>query len=227
MFLAGCGDDGGDKADATGGASGTTATGGTTSTGGTSGASGAGGTMVPTPPGTLFTDDFEAGANKWDVTQGTCSIMADAETGSNVFNCINGGNEARAVAGESWGEYTLTARIRVNSMDPVGGRRIHLAARFADSNNWYGAAIYDGSPFEVQIRKKVMGTSSEIARTTYDVVLGTWNTLKLEVKGSTLTLTVNDSIQLTATDTQFSAGKIALLVDRSDVSWDDVTVTNP
>jgi hypothetical protein len=28
-------------------------------------------------------------------------------------------------------------------------------------------------------------------------------------------------------DTQFNSGRIALLVDRSDVSWDDVLVTNP
>jgi pectate lyase len=42
-----------------------------------------------------------------------------------------------------------------------------------------------------------------------------------------LTVYVNDVLQLTAMDTQFNSGRIALLVDRSDVSWDDVLVTNP
>jgi hypothetical protein len=175
--------------------------------------------------GTLFMDDFESGVAKWDVTQGTCSAMADDTT---VYNCINGGNEARAVAGDaSWGEYTLQARVKLNAMD--AGRRIYLAGRFTDSNNCYGATIYNGTPIEVQIRKKVAGTSSDVARTPFPFTIGsgTWYTLKLEMKGSTIRLSVDGVIQLEATDTQFAAGKIALLVDRSDISWDDVTVTNP
>jgi hypothetical protein len=212
------------------GTAGTTGGGGSTGSAGTTGVGG--GTIVDTPLGTLLMDDFESGAAKWMVTQGTCSITADTDAdggmsdGTNVMNCINGGNEARAIAGQvGWGEYTVKAKIKVNEMD--AGRRIYLAARFTDSSNWYGAAIYNGSPYEVQIRKKVAGTSTDIARVSYPIVLGTWYTLKLEVKGATLRLSVNDVVQLEATDTSFSAGEIALLVDRSDISWDDVTVTNP
>jgi hypothetical protein len=188
-----------------------------------SGSGGSSGTVVPTPMGMLFTDDFESGVGKWDLTQGTCSIQAD---GTNVFNCINGGNEARALAGEmGWGEYSVQARVKVNAMD--AGRRVYLAGRFTDSNNWYGAAIYNDVPTQVQIRKKVAGTSSDIAEGTYAITPGTWYTLKLELKGSTLRLFVNDVLQIETTDTSFSSGRIALLVDRSDVSWDDVLVTNP
>jgi pectate lyase len=230
LFALGCSDDGAATDEGGGGTAGTTATGGSAGTagsgptGGTAGSAGTG-MVVPTPEGTLFMDDFEAGATNWDVTQGTCSIAADE--GTNVYTCLQGMEEARAVAGEIWGEYTVSARVRVNAMDAAGGRRIYLAARFTDSNNWYGAAIYDGSPFEVQIRKKVMGTSSDIVRTPYPIELGTWYTMKLEVKGPSLRLSVNDVIQLEAMDTTFSSGRIALLVDRSDVSWDDVLVTNP
>jgi hypothetical protein len=199
-------------------------------TGGSGG--GGGGTVVATPEGTLFMDDFESGAAKWSVKQGTCSIQADSaadggtSNGTNVFECINGGNEARALAGDvGWGEYSLQASVKVNEMDP--GRRIHLAARFMDSNNWYGAAIYNGSPYEVQIRKKAAGTSTEVARVPYPITLGAWYTLKLEVKGSTLRLFVNDTLQIETTDTSFASGQVALLVDRSDVSWDNVQVTNP
>ena len=119
----------------------------------------------------------------------------------------------------------VQAKVKVNAMD--AGRRIYLAARFTDSNNWYGAAIYNGTPIEVQVRKKVAGTSGEIARVPYPIAFGTWYTLKLEVKGSTLRLYVNDVLQIETTDPQFASGQVALLVDRSDVSWDDVSVTNP
>jgi hypothetical protein len=225
LSLIACGSGGGSSS--TPGTAGTSGTAGadgvgTAGTGGGAG-TGTGGSGVPTPQGTLFMDDFESGVAKWDITQGTCSAMADDTT---VFNCINGGNEARAVAGDAaWGEYSVQARVKVNAMD--AGRRIYLAGRFTDSSNWYGAAIYNGSPFEVQIRKKVGGTSSDVARTPYPFEMGTWYTLKLEMKGSTIRLSVNDVIQLEMTDTSFAAGKIALLVDRSDISWDDVLVTNP
>jgi hypothetical protein len=228
VFMVACSSGGGGGA--TPGTAGTTGTAGSGS--GTGGAAGDVGTgtagtggnpVVVTPEGMLFMDDFESGAAKWNVTQGTCSIMAD---GTNVMNCINGGNEARALAGQiGWGEYSVQAKVKVNAMDL--GRRIYLAARFTDSSNWYGAAIYNGTPLEVQIRKKVAGTSSDIARVPFAVTFGTWYTLKFEVKGSTLRLFVDGVLQIEASDTQFASGQVALLVDRSDVSWDDVVVTNP
>jgi hypothetical protein len=224
----------GGSSNPTPGSAGTTGAAGSSAGGatGSAGTIGSGGSGVPTPMGTLLMDDFEGGAGKWMVTQGTCMIQADnmadggMSNGTNVFNCINGGNEARAVGGEiGWGEYSVSAKVKINQMD--AGRRIYLAARYTDSSNWYGAAIYDGTPFEVQIRKKVAGTSSDVVRTPYNIVFGTWYTLKLEVKGSTLKLYVNDTLQLEGTDPQFASGQVALLVDRSDVSWDDVVVTNP
>jgi hypothetical protein len=216
------------------GSAGTTGggTAGTTGTGGSATGTGGANPIVVTPEGTLFMDDFESGAAKWTFTQGTCSVIVDGADGgtdvtnSNVLNCINGGNEARALAGQvGWGEYSVQAKVKVNAMD--AGRRIYLAGRFTDSSNWYGAAIYNGTPYEVEVRKKVAGTSTTIAHVPYAIELGKWYTLKLEVKGSTLRLFVNGVIQIEITDPQFASGQIALLVDRSDVSWDEVTVTNP
>ena len=157
-------------------------------------------------------DDFESGAAKWNVTQGTCSVMVDngfdggTGTGSNVFNCINGGNEARALAGQiGWGEYSVQAKVRVNAMDL--GRRIYLAGRFTDSSNWYGAAIYNNTPYEVEIRKKVAGTSidhrpravSDRARQMVHAQAGG--------EGSTLRLFVDGVIQIETTDPQFAPAR--------------------
>ncbi len=239
LFTLGCGSNSGTNpnpgtAGASGAAGTSGGTAGTTGAGGTGGTAGTGGTnpIVVTPEGTLFMDDFESGAAKWNFTQGTCSVIVDGAdggtdvTGSNVLNCINGGNEARALAGQiGWGEYSVQAKVKVNAMDM--GRRIYLAGRFTDSSNWYGAAIYNGTPYEVEVRKKVAGTSTTIAHVPFAIELGKWYTLKLEVKGSTLRLSVNGVIQIEIADPQFSSGQIALLVDRSDVSWDEVIVTNP
>ena len=62
----------------------------------------------------LFRDDFESGSTKWMVTQGTCAIMADE---TSVYTCELGTNEARALAGSSWGEYSVQARVRINALD--------------------------------------------------------------------------------------------------------------
>ena len=179
----------------------------------------------PEPPdaaGAVLTDDFESGASGWDIIQGTCSVMADA---TSVLTCLNGGNEARAVAAETFTDMTVAANVKIHQMDD--GRRVYLAGRFVDSNNWYGAAFYNSGTRRVQIRKKVAGSSSDIAEATFPFELDQWYTLKLQISGSTLTLSVDGVVQCEGTDTDFTSGGVALLVDRSEVSWDNVVVTVP
>ena len=210
----------GGQASATGGGS-STQGGGENAAGGTSG--GAANPSGGTSSTTLFSDDFESGSAKWTITQGTCAVMADD---TNVFHCAQGTNEARALAGETtWGDYTVTARIKPTLLGT--GRRIYLAARCTDSNNWYGAAFYNDSPVAIQIRKKVGGSSSDLAESTYPWVAGTWYKVAFKVSGTTLSMSVDDVPQLTIEDTQFASGQIAFLADQSEASIDDVLVTNP
>ncbi len=227
-----------------GGAGGISATGGVPATGGgvaeggalsTGGVSPTGG-IPPTgglPPtggvtatggfGGVFEDDFENGATQWTVTQGTCTITTD---GSSVLTCTNGGNEARATAGAlGWTDLTITADVKINQMDT--SRRIYLAGRYADANNWYGAGFYNATTRQVQIRKKVDGSSEDIASANFPFELGTWYTLTFEISGSSLALSVDDVLLLEATDTEFASGAVALLADRSEVSWDNIVVTIP
>jgi hypothetical protein len=79
----------------------------------------------------------------------------------------------------------------------------------------------------VQIRKKVDGSSSDIAESPFAFELDTWYTLEFKISGTTLTLSVDGVILVEGTDTQFTAGGVAFLVDRSEVSWDNVVVTVP
>jgi hypothetical protein len=213
----------GGAANTTGGTSGGAAstTGGTSNTAGTAGtANGTGG--ISTPTGTLFTDDFESGSGKWQITQGICSVTADD---TNVEHCAAGTNEARAVAGDVWGDYTVTARIKPIALGT--SRRIYLAARFTDSSNWYGAAFYNDSPVAIEIRKKVSGASSTLATSPYPWVAGQWYTVAFKVSGTTLSMSVDGTPQLSVTDASFASGRIAFLADQSEASIDDVVVTNP
>jgi hypothetical protein len=210
----------GGQTSATGGTA--SGSGGDSNTAGTAGtANGTGGSS--TPAGTLFSDDFESGSGKWQITQGICSVTPDD---TNVEHCAAGANEARAVAGDTtWGDYTVTARIKPILLGT--GRRIYLAARFTGSNNWYGAAFYNDAPVAIEIRKKVAGASSTLATSTFPWVAGQWYKVAFKVSGTTLSMSVDDVPQLTIDDTSFASGQIAFLADQSEASIDDVVVTNP
>jgi hypothetical protein len=219
-----------------GGAGATTATGGsagtteTTGTGGTTETTGTGGTTESTPPPDItppadaaFFDDFENGAGNWTVTQSFWTPTADFTT---VFTSSNEGNEARALAGDmTWTDMTVSGSVKIRQMDD--GRRIYLAARYIDSNNWYGAALYNSGDRKVQIRKKSDGSSSDISSVPFQFEFNTWYRIELSISGSELSLRVDDVPMTSGTDTEFAAGGIAVLADRSEVSWDDIVVTIP
>jgi len=199
----------------TGGAS---ATGGTPPTGGAPATGGA----LNCAAGSVFCDNFESGTAQWTPLQGTWATATD---GSSVYTCALGTNEARSQAGSlSWTDYTVSARIKLIQL--TTGRRIYLAARFTDADNWYGAGFYAGTP-GVQVRKKLTGTSTTLNSATFTWIANQWYLVAFKVSGSTLTMFIDGAQVVTATDTSFATGSIALLADQSQISVDNVVVTVP
>jgi hypothetical protein len=173
--------------------------------------------------GAVFCEDFETGTAQWTVLQGAWVTAID---GTSVYSCPLGTNEARSIAGNAtWSDYTVSARIKLIQLGV--GKRIYLAARATDASNWYGASFYNDSTLAIQIRKKVAGTSSTLASADFAWVTGRWYRVTLKLNGSTLTMSIDGTLLLTATDTSFTAGRIALLADQSQISVDDVIVTVP
>jgi hypothetical protein len=58
-------------------------------------------------------------------------------------------------------------------------------------------------------------------------VSGAWHTLKLEVKGSSLSAYLDGTPQATFTDTTIAAGGIAVITANATAEFDDVRVTLP
>ena len=173
----------------------------------------------------MFNDDFESGAGNWNITQSIWTLTADDTT---VFTSANQGNEARAVAGDpTWTDLTVSARLKITSMGD--SRRIHLAARYIDADNWYGAAFRNTGTRVVAIRKKVGGDSENIGTTEvpFAFVEGTWYHVRFQIAGNELTMWVDDVRIASGTDDTFAQGSITLLADRCVVSWDDIVVTVP
>lgn len=211
----------------------------TAGTGGTS-SSGTGGAPPP-PPGTvLYSDDFSADtvgamANGWiadtidsDPTKGTFSVVSDngnlalqgAATGSDFIMDIGGD--------QSWTDYTFQVDIKMMS---GASFEFGVFGRFAlgtDKGNYYEAYMDDSGA--VQLRVKLNGSTTTLGTksksTTGDAQLNTVYTFKLDLRGSTITVSVNGVARVSmVTDTTLSAGGIGLIVNNGTAEFDNVSVT--
>jgi len=78
----------------------------------------------------------------------------------------------------------------------------------------------------LELKKLVNGSSTTFASKSFTVSPNTWYTVRLEVIGSALSLYVNGTLQLTANDSQFAAGRAGLATFFASAVFDDVVV-NP
>ena len=178
-------------------------------------------TPTPTPPaGTLFSDDFEDGDyNGWTVAQSTFSIVTD---GTKALYHNNTSTEGRISAGnQSWANYSVKASIKV---DNYNSSRVLLCGRYKDANNYYAASLYNGTTLE--LRKKVGGSSTNLATKALSLPTGTYHAVELEMIGTTIKVYVNGTLQLTATDRSLASGAIGLVPMKTVNKYDNIVVTS-
>ncbi len=167
---------------------------------------------------TLFSDNFDDGnATGWTATQGTWSVVSDS--GSYVYY-KSGTDEGRTSAGStSWTNFSVEARVKVDNFN--GSNRVYVCGRYRDGNNFYAASMQDDT---LEIRKKVSGSSTTLASKSYTASTGTWYTIRLVMSGSSLSLYVNGTLQLTATDSSLSSGAVGLLPYKVTAKYDNIIV---
>ncbi|TBL68354.1 family 16 glycoside hydrolase [Paenibacillus thalictri] len=178
----------------------------------------------PQPTGnTLFSDDFESGSySNWTSGAGTWSVGTD---GTKVLSQTDSGTSGRAFAGNAaWTDYTVEARVKANEL-PVNSASGILARATADYNNYYWLRLHQSG--KVQLYKKVSGgTPVLLQETAQSVGAGTWNTLKLVVKGSAITGYVNGVQKIAATDSGLTSGLAGVSSYQQSFSVDDVRVAS-
>ncbi|WP_249714313.1 pectate lyase family protein [Rhizomonospora bruguierae] len=171
---------------------------------------------------TAFTDDFNDGnANGWSKSGGTWTVVTD---GTPVYQQSNNGSElARAFAGDTgWTDYQLQARVKPLSFNG-SGRLVAIAARSSSDTKMYRLALLNSGRAELQA---VNGSSiTVIGGAALSVNTGTWYTLRIEMSGSTIRGLVNGAQVAAGTNTQQTAGRIALVTSYASASFDDVAVT--
>ncbi|HXU05624.1 MAG TPA: hypothetical protein VN903_31915, partial [Polyangia bacterium] len=195
-----------------------------------SGAGGAGGGA-----GTLLmSDDFEAGnANGWMTDSATTNgVWAVVSDGANHVYQQSADINTRvwSVAGVvGWTDQRVEARVKFATLPATTLGAGMVAARFQDLSNYYFVRLVPDGRVTINIRNA--GSASELAvngvagRT--PLTAGTWYTLALAARGTTLTAYLDGAAVVTTTDTSFASGGIGVGTDHCTASFDDVKVTLP
>jgi Domain of Unknown Function (DUF1080) len=217
-------------------------------TAGVAGAGGAGGTLAPTgvagttgtggspppPMGTVYADNFESdtvgamatgwiqgdtdtGLGTWTVVSDGSHVLQGAATGSD-FTVDIGGNGA-------WTDYTFQVDAKM-----VSGSNWELGVygRFAvgtDKANFYEAYMDDSG--SVQLRVKKDGSTTNLgtkSKATTAPTLNTTYTFKLDMRGSTITISVNGVVRVMVTDASLTVGGIGVIVSGGTAEFDNVIV---
>src|SRR6185503_14459507 len=171
---------------------------------------------------TLLSDNFEDGDQVgWSKSGGTWTVVTD---GSRVLRQSGTSADSRARAGDiTWTDYSVQARVKPIAFGGAG-RYVALLARAENVNHFYYLALQNGN--QLVLAKRDGDSSTTLASRTFTVTTGTFFTLRLDVRGSSLSGSVNGGTPLTATDSQFTAGNIGGATFFASGSFDDFAVTS-
>ncbi|MHB1020784.1 MAG: BACON domain-containing protein [Acidobacteriaceae bacterium] len=175
----------------------------------------------------LFSDNFSNGtASNW-----TASPMG-LSSGWSVVNGAyqyNGGGATQQYAGSgTWTDYTLQADMTLTSASnyPGGIRaRVNLS-----TGSGYAVWLYPGSSTLKLFRVKQWnidgsGTVTLATKTGIPIAVGTHH-LRVDVKGSTITVFLDNVQMMAATDSTYTTGAIALDVSNKVVSYTNISVVS-
>src|SRR5215475_8909763 len=170
----------------------------------------------------LFSDDFEDGNdNGWTKSSGTWSVVTD---GSLAYRQAGTSADSNARAGSpSWTNISIQARVKPIAFNGAD-RYVGVTTRVVNSNHYYFFALQNGN--RLLLGKRAGSSPITLATRSFTFSPGTFFTLRLDANGSTLTGFVNGTQQLTASDSEFTAGIIGGATFFASASFDDFLVTS-
>src|SRR6266508_3002075 len=170
----------------------------------------------------LFSDDFQDGNdNGWTRSSGTWSIVTD---GSLAYRQSGTSADSNARAGSpSWTNISIQARVKPIAFNGAD-RYVGVMARVVNSNHYYFLALQNGN--RLLLGKRAGSSPITLATKSFTFSTGTFYTLRIDVNGSSLTGFVNGTQQLTASDSEFTAGIIGGATFFASATFDDFLVTS-
>ena len=169
-----------------------------------------------------FVDDFEAGLSNWSFSKGDWSIE---NIDTNVLKQSSKSEEARAFRGEEeWTDYSVESKIKV--LDFNGSNRALLCARYKDNNNYYAVALNGKNGGFIELRKKVDGKSTVIAKVNTEILVNKVYNVKLVVDGTNIKVYINNELLIDEEDSSLKNGAVGLISSKVIATYDDVVVSS-
>jgi pectate disaccharide-lyase len=178
-------------------------------------------TVTDAEAATVLSADFENGSTSgWSKSGGTWSIVSD---GSRVLQQSDASAErARDFAGQTgWTDYTVQARVKATSFATSAGV-VALTARAAGATKMYRLSLTAANRVQLEVMNGSAVTV--LAGLGQTISTSAFYTLKLSVKGTTISGSVNGTSVGSATDGTIGAGRIGLLTEHAAGRFDDVLV---
>ena len=121
--------------------------------------------------------------------------------------------------GGSYGPMDLRLQVRSTDIGVVG-----VLFGYQNNNNYYRLALSKRAGYR-RLEKKVNGVFTPLAESTQSFTVGQWISLRVVMGNGVIVIFMDGKQVLAATDTSFSAGKIALWDSRNGpCQFDDITV---
>src|SRR5262249_31419420 len=175
----------------------------------------------------LFADGFDVGTSRWTVVSGTWATSAQSVRDT-VYATTGASLEELSLAGSAlWTNYSVAARVNLSSL----GGGVSILGRVVDPTHFYQLEIKrdaSGNAGWFLIRRD--GTVwTRLASGSLQYTPGDWIRLRLTLDGSNLRAesSIDGSTYSTlgsATDTQYTAGRVGLRAWWSAAYFDDVLV---
>lgn len=168
----------------------------------------------------LLDDDFDNGdVSNWTVASGS---WRTANSPSSFGPTLTSGYSI-AVAGTSdWTDYSVSSRVAIENANGNGG----LLVRYSDDSN-YDMLRINANTNSVDLYQMANGTLTLLRSSAFTPIIGTYYTLRVDVRGTELTTYLNGVLLGAPYSTslgQVSAGKVGLRTAGSTASFDDVVV---
>lgn len=211
---------------------GTTARGGTTGSAGSTGRGGTTGSAGTTGGGVLFMDDFETGTDGWDFTLSTTTPSVVTDGSTKVLGMTeSAGDQLLAAAGNpAWTNFSVEAKVKVIGFTGTSSSDgVAICARLTGAESFYYFAI-QANDMKGKIKINNGGNSSLSSSFDAGFAMNTWQTMRLDVQGNTLTAYVNGAMKSTytvpASDTDhiLTAGGTGFMIQRATAQFDDIVV---
>jgi hypothetical protein len=176
-------------------------------------------------------DNFEDGNDTtypaWGKNNGTWSVVTDTTRPSGqqkVYKQSSTSGEALAYFGQStWMDYSFEAKINLTAEGAVPALA-GIVGRYTDANNFYWLS-FDAAGNAIALKKKVAGTITTVQYiSNVQVNPEEWNTLRLEMYGSTIKGYLNGVEKISVVDSSLTTGKAGIRFYNAAGSADNVIV---